>query len=201
MAKSVTRKKNSKNSSSKKVHVMTVPQLRKAFEQIDIDTKRILGKHPINEESIKEFQKAWKNVFHKNVDNSTAESYLQLQSKVVKKGGRRTRKTKQSGGVAPVDYTLRPGMDGTHGNYLPYVSSGLSFYNNINQIAMDQDCGKIDTTPTIDASMGSNEVMRGGNPRLIGSSVPPTVLQDAQDFYLGKSLGASSSVLDTKYKV
>jgi hypothetical protein len=197
MAKSKTRKNN-----SKKINVMTVPQLRKAFEQIDSDTKRILQKHPINNESIKEFQKAWKQVFHKNVDNSTAESYLQLQSKIQKnqKGGRRTRKSKQSGGVAPVDYTLRPGIDGTHGNYLPYVSSGLSFYNNINQIAMDQDCGKIDISPKLDISMGSNEVMSGGMGRLIGATVPPSVLQDAQDYYLGKALGDSPSILDTKYK-
>jgi hypothetical protein len=181
---------------------MTVPQLRKAFEQIDTDTKRILGKHPVNNESIKEFQKVWKNIFHKNIDNSTAESYLQLQSKIQKKqhGGRTTRKSKHSGGSAPVDYTLRPGIDGTHGNYLPYVSSGLSFYNNINQNAMDQDCGKINISPTIDVSMGSNKVMNGGMPRLVGSTVPPSVLQDAQDFYLGNRLGDSPSILDTNYK-
>lgn len=197
MGKSSTRKKNN----SKKVHVMTVPQLRKAFEQIDADTKKILSKHPINDESVKDFQKCWKQVFHKDIDGVTAKSYLDLQTKIVKKGGgRKTRKSKQSGGVSPVDYTLRPGIDGTHGNYLPYVSSGLSFYNNINQIAMDQDCGKIDITPQIDASMGSNEFMKGGSARLIGATVPPSVLQDTQDYYLGKSLGDSSSVLNTKYK-
>jgi hypothetical protein len=201
MGKSNTRKKNnSKNNSKNNPKIMTVPQLRKAFEQIDSDTKRILSKHPINDESIKEFQKSWKQIFHKNIDNTTAESYLQLQSKVKKGGARKTRKSKQSGGVAPVDYTLRPGIDGTHGNYLPYVSSGLSFYDNINQIAMDSDCGKIDITPKIDISMGSNEVMNGGNGRLVASAVPPSVLQDAQDYYLGKPLGNSSSILDTKYK-
>ena len=211
MGKTNTRKNNTKKATkATNPTVMTVPQLRKAFEQIDVDTKKILSKHPINDESIKEFQKSWKQVFHKNIDTISAKSYLELQTKIVKKGGTRTRsrsrktrkseKSEQSGGVSPLDYTLRPGIDGTHGNYLPYVSSGLSFYNNINQIAMDQDCGKIDITPTIDASMGSNEVMKGGNARLIGATVPPSVLQDAQDYYLGKSLGDSSSVLNTKYK-
>ena len=203
MGKSSTRKKSSvkKLNSMIKVHAMTVPQLRKAFEQIDVDTKRILSKHPINEESIKEFQKSWKQIFHKNIDSTSAQSYLQLQSKIVKKGGmRRTRKSKQSGGVGPVDYTLRPGIDGTHGNYLPYVSSGLSFYDNINKIGMDADCGKINITPTIDVSMGSNEIMKGGSGRLIGSTVPPSLLQDAQDYYLGKPLGSSPDVLNTKYK-
>ena len=203
MGKSSTRKKSSvkKLNSMIKVHAMTVPQLRKAFEQIDVDTKQILSKHPINEESVKEFQKSWKQIFHKNIDSTSAQSYLQLQSKIVKKGGmRRTRKSKQSGGVGPVDYTLRPGIDGTHGNYLPYVSSGLSFYDNINKIGMDADCGKINTTPTIDVSMGSNEIMKGGSTRLIGSTVPPSLLQDAQDYYLGKPLGSSPDVLNTKYK-
>jgi hypothetical protein len=48
--------------------------------------------------------------------------------------------------------------------------------------------------------MGSNEVMSGGMGRLIGATVPPSVLQDAQDYYLGKALGDSPSILDTKYK-
>jgi hypothetical protein len=199
MGKSNTRKKIN----TKKAHVMTVPQLRKAFEQIDADTKKILSKHPINDESVKSFQKTWKQVFHKDIDGVTAKSYLDLQTKIVKKGGarsRKTRKSKQSGGVSPVDYTLRPGIDGTHGNYLPYVSSGLSFYDNINQIAMDQDCGKIDITPQIDASMGSNEFMKGGSARLIGATIPPSLLQDTQDYYLGKPLGDSPSLLNTKYR-
>lgn len=204
MGKSNTRKKNNMKNNTKRVHPMTVPQLRKAFEQIDSDTKKIISKHPINDESVKSFQKSWKQVFHKDIDADTAKSYLDLQTKIVKKGGaRKTRKSgqsKQSGGVSPVDYTLRPGIDGTHGNYLPYVSSGLSFYDNINQIAMDQDCGKIDITPQIDASMGSNEFMKGGSARLIGATIPPSVLQDTQDYYLGKSLGDSSSVLNTKYR-
>jgi len=198
---SSTRKKNS----LKKSTIMTVPKLRKAFEQIDIDTKKILQKHPINEESISEFQKCWKQVFHKNIDSSTAESYLQLQSKTPKKGGSKTRKArKMSGGVATLDYTLRPGIDGTHGNYLPYVSSGLSFYDNINQIAMDQDCGKIDITPKLDVMMGSDSVKSGGGSftegRLISPTVPPSLVQDAQDYYIGRPLSESSSILNAKYR-
>lgn len=192
-----------KRSVTKKVHVMTIPQLRKAFEQMDVETKKILDKHPLNEESVKEFQKKWKQIFHKNIDSLTAESYLQLQSKMIKRGGGKRKTRKMKGGSAPVDYTLRPGIDGTHGNYLPYVSSGLSFYDNINQIAMDQDCGKIDITPTIDVSMGSNEVMKGGSVLLgrpVVSTVPPSVLQDAQDYALGRPVSESPSLLNTKYK-
>ena len=196
MAKHNTRKK-SKNVAK----VLTIPQLRKAFVQVDSETKKILSKHPINDESTKEFIKMWKTIFHKTIDAKTAESYLYLQSKGQKKGTRKNKnKQKQKGGSAPIDYTLRPGIDGTHGNYLPYVSSGLSFYNDINKIGMDADCGKVDITPTISASMGSNKV--GGaslteltSGRLGSSSVPPTVTQDGLDYMRGVKLGDSSNPL------
>ena len=83
MGKSNTRKKNN----TKKVHVMTVPQLRKAFEQIDADTKKILSKHPINDESVKDFQKSWKQVFHKDIDGVSAKSYLDLHDLQVDTAG------------------------------------------------------------------------------------------------------------------
>jgi hypothetical protein len=184
-----------KNSTRKKTKPLTIPQLRKAFVVVDAETKKILAKHPINDESIKEFCKMWKSIFHKSIDKKAAEAYLTLKTKDTK---RKTRKS-MKGGSAPVDYMLRPGIDGTHGNFLPYVSSGLTFYNDINKIGMDADCGKVDITPRIAADMGSNKV--GGasftelTQRPIQSSVPPSVLQDAQNAYLGNKLGDSPNPL------
>jgi hypothetical protein len=184
--------------------VLTIPMLRKAFEHIDMETRKILAKHPINKDSISEFQKAWKKCFGKTIDSKTAESYLVLQSKV-KKSSRKTRK--QKGGSAPVDYMLRPGIDETHGSYLPYVSKGLDFYNDINNIAMDADCGKVDYSPQISETMGSNQVGAGFNEflysltnRPIVSTNPPSLLQDLQDHSLGKTLGASPKPIETHYQ-
>jgi hypothetical protein len=180
----------------------TIPELRKAFEDIDHKVKTILdsGKGQINEKAISEFKKVWKTKFGKALTDKEAESYLELQVSANKKSHGGTRKNrKQHGGVGPVDYTLRPGIDGTHGSYLPYVSSGLSFYNDINKIAMDADCGKIDTTPQVSIGMGSNEVMKGGQlsgARYISPTVPPSILQDAQDYSVGNPIGPSSSVFD-----
>ena len=178
--------------------------LRKSFEHIDMETRKILAKHPINQESISEFKKIWKNTFGKSIDSKTAESYLVLQSKM-KVNKKKTRKMK--GGSAPVDYMLRPGLDGTHGSYLPYVSKGLDFYGDINNIAMDADCGKVNITPQISSSMGSNQVGAGLSEfmysltnRPIISTNPPTFLQDLQDTTLGKSLGASPKPIETHYK-
>ena len=183
---------------------MTIPQLRKGFESINVETAKILARHPINEESITSFKKVWKQVFGKIIDSSTAETYLRLQVKN-KKSSKSKSKTykKQKGGAAPVEYMMTPGIDssqgtvqGAYGSFLPYVSSGLSFYDDINKIAMDSECGKTDISPHIAESMGSNKV---GGQRIITSTVPPSILQDAQNVSLGKPLGASPNPLQTTY--
>ena len=191
---------------SKVQRPMTIPQLRKAFERINAETSSLLGKHPINNETIGTFQKIWKKVFGKVLDKSTAESYLRLQTKS-KRGKTYKKKRSQKGGVAPIDYMVRPGLDGSqgtisgvYGSFLPYVSSGLAVHGNMtNNIAMDSECGKTDISPTIAFDMGSNKVGGGLlDGRLIGASVPPSVQQDAQDYMLLRPLGASPNVLQTK---
>lgn len=196
-------KKNNKKVQTKVMtgsqKVMTIPQLRKAFESIDFKTRQILSKHPVNDESIKEFQTSWKQIFGKEVDSKTAEAYLRLQPK----SSKHTRKTrKQKGGMASLDYTTRPGVDGAYGSFLPYISSGFKFYNDINNIAMDADCGKQNITPVISADMGSNKVQNGGlfSGRLVQSTSPPSILQDAQDFVFGRTLGQSPDPTQTYYK-
>jgi len=191
--------------------VLTIPQLRKAFEVIEDETKKILATKSGKE--VSEFQKLWKSVFHKNLDAKAAEGYLAMSKKAQRKR-KGTRKMK--GGAAPLDYMLRPGIDSSsYGNYLPYISSGFNFYNDIKKIAMDSDCGKVDITPTISESMGSNKALSGGgcacnklkggnlseflSQRLIGASVPASPLQDLQDTLIGKRLDASPDPLQTKY--
>jgi hypothetical protein len=189
LKKNITRKKKDK--------VFTIPQLRKAFDTIEKESKHI--------KSPEEFQKLWKSVFHKSIDSKAAEAYLSMskQHKSSKKSGTR----KQKGGVAPIDYMLRPGIDSSsYGNYLPYVNSGLGFYNNINNIAMDADCGKQNISPLISADMGSNKVSYGGSlseflsQRPITASVPASPLQDYQDSMLGLKLNSSPVPLETTYR-
>jgi len=192
----LTRKKGrSKKVRGNNSHVQpkTIPQLRRLFEEIDREVKA----NP--KMTVSEFQKLWKSKFGKPIGEKEAASYLELQKK--SGGGKGTRKNrKQSGGSAPIDYTLRPGLDGTHGSYLPYVSSGLSFYDNINKIAMDADCGKIDTTPQISSGMGSNEVMKGGQ-RMFPASIPASLGQDFESMRLSIPLSPGSSVLDISNRV
>ena len=212
MAKNKTRKmkklqekEKEKGQQQEKGKTLTIPMLRKAFEHIDMETRKILAKHPINQDSISEFQKVWKHTFGKTIDSKTAESYLMIQSKVNKKSSRKTKKMK--GGSAPIDYMVRPGIDGTHGSYLPYLSKGLDFYGDINNIAMDADCGKVNFTPQIPSSMGSNQVGAGLGELFYGltnrpviSTNPPSILQDLQDSSMGRQLGASPKPIETHYK-
>ena len=181
----------------KKTKVMTIPQLRKAFETIEQKSSEI--------KSVREFQEVWKSVFHKSIDSKAAQSYLNMKKKR-KISKTRKSKNKQSGGVAPLDYTVGPGVNGVHGNFLPYISSGFGFYNSINNIAMDSDCGKQDITPTISSEMGSNKVTSGGSlneilsQKYVASTVPPTPLQDLVDSARGVKLGASPDPLETKFQ-
>jgi hypothetical protein len=196
--KNITRKK--KTYKKKNRSVMTIPQLRKAFDTIETETKNILQNRT---NPIPEFQKLWKSVFHKSVDVKSAEAYLAM----VKRSSRsQTQKKKQLGGSAPLDYMLRPGIDSSsYGNYLPYVNSGLGFYNQINRIAMDSDCGKQNISPVISADMGSNKVTYGGSlteflsQRPITATVPASPLQDLQDSLLGIKLGSSPDPLQARY--
>jgi len=123
-----------------------------------------------------------------------------------KKSSKKTRKNKQKGGMAPLDYTTGPGVNGPYGNFLPYISSGFGFYNQINNIAMDSDCGRQNITPTISSDMGSNKVTSGGSlneilsQRFLPSQSPPTPLQDFLDNNRGMKLGASPDPLQTHYQ-
>ena len=204
-------KRNAEKGKSEKGKVMTIPQLRKAFESVNSETKKLLEKHPINDESINLFKKIWKKCFGKVIDNQTAESYLRLQAKA-SKGKRGKTYKKQKGGVAPLDYMVRPGLDGSqgtvqgvYGSFLPYLSSELGVHGNMtNNIAMDSDCGIVNTSPTVAFDMGSNKVGGGFGDllqgRLIGSTVPPSLLQDIQDVTLQRPLGASPDPTQTKYQ-
>jgi hypothetical protein len=142
---------------------MTIPQLRKAFDHIESFTQSLLHSTKNAEERRKAFQKEWLKVFHRSVDDKSANAYLQFEEKKGSKG----KTKKQKGGAAPLagaplDYSTRPGINGIYGTFPAYVSSGLAFYNDINKEAPLAGCGTENTTPNVPISIGSNEVQKGG---------------------------------------
>ena len=165
---------------------MTIPELRKAFEHVETFTH----KHDYNVEA---FRKEWKKTFGKEVSVAAAKEYLEfLQNNKAKKG--------QEGGMAPLNYVMRPGVDLPYGNFPPYVSSGFGV--GVQQDSLQARCGSENSTPLVPANMGSNLVMKGGKKtrkskkqkggtslasviseamsRPFGMNSPPTTSQDLQ---------------------
>jgi hypothetical protein len=145
--------------------LMTIPQLRKAFDHIERFTDSLLKKTSDKDERRKAFQKEWSKVFHRSVDDKSANAYLAFEEKKMgkaKKSGTR----KQKGGAplsgAPLDYSTRPGIEGVYGVFPAYITSGFDFYNDINKEAPLAGCGIENTTPKVPISIGSNEVQKGG---------------------------------------
>jgi hypothetical protein len=114
---------------------------------------------------------------------------------------------------APLDHITSPGVYGVHGSFPPYLSSGLSFYNTINQDQLNKGVGLAAFEPNVPADMGSNQAGGGplqGSPlsdaifvattRPIDPSSPPTVLNDIQTFIQGRTLGASPDATQNNLK-
>lgn len=153
-----TRKNNSKSKT------LSIPELRKSFDHIDLWVENHLKKSRKRvKELVPAFQKEWKKTFHREVNAKAAEAYLSLKHRAAP---RMTKK--QRGGSAaplagaPLDYTTRQGVYGVYGHFPQYVSSGLTFYNQINQDSLTAGCGVENITPKLPADMGSNQVQKGG---------------------------------------
>lgn len=142
---------------------LTIPQLRKSFDHIDGWVESHLKKTGAVKSLIPAFQKEWKKTFHHEVNSKAAEAYLSIKHR---SAPRKTKK--QRGGSAaplagaPLDYMTRQGVYGVYGNFPAYVSSGLTFYDQINQDSLTAQCGKENITPKLPADMGSNLVHKGG---------------------------------------
>lgn len=155
--------------------LMTIPKLRSSFEQLDKIAMDLKGKD--KDIQIKEFQAAWKSIFARDVSPKAIESYLAVKhaEPSIKRGTRRRSRGKQAGGSvgAPLDYQTRPGIDGVHGQFPAYVSSGLSFYDSINQIGRCQQNG--------------GDLLSAMMYKPVASTVPPNIIQQVKDVYTGVS--------------
>jgi hypothetical protein len=124
---------------------MTIPQLRHAFQHI----QDFVHKSDFN---VQEFRREWKKTFHKEVSEKAARDYLAFLKE------HKSTKT-QSGGMAPLDYQLRPGVSGVYGQFPDYVSGGFGAFN---RDSFNVGCGTEDISPRVPADMGSNLVKSGG---------------------------------------
>jgi len=182
-----------------------IPQLKASFDQLEGSVASIIKSTTNAKARVKKLQEAWRKIFGRPVEAIAAEAYIQVMAR--RNTGRNSfnKSRKQSGGAAalagaPLDFQTRPGVDGVHGSFPPYVSSGLSFYNTINQEGMFKGCGTENITPNVPASLGSNQAGgAGGAPlsdaffiattRPVDSSVPPSTAQNLQTTFQGRPIG------------
>ena len=146
MRSKLTRKIKDKGKTNA-IKPMTIPQLRHAFQHI----QQVVQK---TEYDLESFRQEWKKTFHKEVSETAARDYLAF----LKEHHSKNVKT-QAGGMAPIDYQLRPGVAGVYGQFPDYISGGFGHFNHD---SFRMSCGVQDISPRVPADMGSNLVKSGG---------------------------------------
>jgi len=181
----------------------TIPALKNSFDRLEKEVPTIL-RETTTKQQVRKFQDTWKKIFGRPVEALAAEAYLQVKSKM---RGKYTRKMKGGAALAgaPLDFQTRPGVDGVYGSFPEYVTSGLSFYNTINQDQLNKGIGLDMFEPAVPADMGSNQAggsgKKGGGilgdaaylamTRPFSTTSPPGLMNDIQTTFQGRELGQS----------
>jgi hypothetical protein len=204
-----SKSRRKRNTRKKRAIAISIPSLKQSFDRLEHETAMILKDVENPKQRIRKFQGVYKEIFGRPVEAIAAEAYLHIKMKG--HVGRKTRKA-QNGGApiagAPLDFHTRPGIDGVHGSFPQYVTSGLSFYNTINQDQLQKGVGLSAFNPAVPSDMGSNQV--GGDlisngaflstTRPTLSMSPATVMNDIQTSLQGRPLGASPDPSQTHLK-
>jgi len=159
-----TRKQRTTSAKKTKAHILTIPQLRKAFDHMDhvVESQRKVAKHSFSNAVIA-YREEWRKTFKRDLSPADAAAYLKFRYGMKAEKTRRS-KTRGGGAIAgdPLDYTLRPGVQGVYGSFPSYQTEGLDRYYNS---ALTAGCGKANGFPTD----GSGASQQGGG--LIGSDL------------------------------
>jgi len=150
----------------------SIPELRRSFEYIEQYVDNKIQSKETNKSIIADLRKEWKRVFSKELNKKSAEALVKDRSKF------KHNTLRKRGGMAPVDYALRPGVylapgqipiaghlptsglvPSDFGNYTEYVDKG--FFNP--NIAQSYDPLSYQTRfpITVPEGMGSN-LFKGG---------------------------------------
>ncbi len=152
--------------------LMTITQLRKAFDHVQIIAKDIAA-GSINDTSVRQFMQEWRKTFGKSLSEKEAREYLEHMKQMNPAGKKRTigskatRKSHQRGGGgplpgAPIDSHTQPGVYGEYGKFLPYVASGFG----VGMPTISQTRPAIpDPSMAISSDVGSGALLKGGSRR------------------------------------
>ena len=145
------RKTRKLHSKANKKAILSIPQLRKAFDHMDKVVSQLekTAKHSFSDAVVK-YREEWRKTFKRDLPPADAAAYLKFRYGL--KSGK-TRRTKTRGGAmtplgasgAPLDYQLRAGVSGVYGNFPTYQTQGL---DRSYASAITSDCGKPNAFPT-----------------------------------------------------
>lgn len=161
---------------NRKAAVLTIPQLRKAFDHMDkvVASLEKTSKHSFSDAVVK-YREEWHKVFKRDLPPADAAAYLKFRYGL--KSGK-TRRQKTRGGSregmsgAPLDYQTRAGVTGVYGNFPTYQTQGLDRYYTS---AISGDCGQPNKFPTDgSAASQSGGGIFGDTFRPIVPSAPPS---------------------------
>ena len=141
----VKRKTRKVHTTSKKT-VLTIPQLRKAFDHMDsvVEGLRKTAKSSFSD-AVSKYREEWRKTFKRDLSPADAVAYLKFRYGM--KSGKTRRANTRGGSIsgAPLDYQLRAGVSGVYGNFPTYQTQGLDRYYSS---AISSDCGKPNGFPT-----------------------------------------------------
>jgi hypothetical protein len=131
--------------------VLTIPQLRKAFDHMDtvVEGLRKTANHSFSDAVVK-YKEEWHKTFKRDLSPADAAAYLKFRYGLKSS---KTRRSKMRGGAmaslsasgAPLDYQTRAGVSGVYGNFPTYQTQGL---DRSYMSAITADCGKPNGFPT-----------------------------------------------------
>jgi hypothetical protein len=179
-----------------KKHVLTIPELRKAFDHMDtvVEKLRKTAKHSFSDAVIS-YKEEWRKTFKRDLPPADAAAYLKFRYGLKASNTRRTR-TRGGGltgplGGAPLDYQVKAGVSGVYGNFPTYQTQGLDRYYTS---AINADCGKPNGFPTDgSAAQAGGGFFDGLFRPLTTPTIPPNVMQVAQMTDPGKGTAAYPS--------
>ena len=165
-------------------HILTIPQLRKAFDHMDkvVESLRKTAKHSFSD-AVVAYREEWRKTFKRDLPPADAASYLKFRYGLKTA---MTRRSKTRGGAmaamagAPLDYQLRAGVSGVYGNFPTYQTQGLDRYYSS---GINADCGKVNGFPTD----GSAASQAGGGflDGLFRPLMPPSAPIQSNTVYAG----------------
>jgi len=163
---------------SSKSSILTIPQLRKAFDHMDkvVEGLRKKAKHSFSD-AVVIYREEWRKTFKRDLSPADAAAYLKFRFGMKSS---KTRRSRTRGGAmvtplsgAPLDYQMRAGVNGVYGNFPTYQQEGLDRYY---ASAINSDCAKTNGFPT-DGSGASQAGGAGWDAlfRPIAVTPPPTM--------------------------